>query len=168
MLGCGLPAPAIIISQIKNIFQKKGSALNYQVLLGGDHRLLGLVVRQLRGGEVSGGAALGPEHRRLGCRVGGEAGPGCSRHRRLGRGVSGKARQTGPEPLPGTDQLLLGPHHGRGARHVRNFQEAGHCVAIGVVGAGGSGEAGGELGCGEGGGDQGQQGGAQGEHGEDL
>ena len=51
-------------------------ALHDEVLLGGQHRLLGLVVGELPGAEVGGGAALGEQHRGLGGGVVVEPGPG--------------------------------------------------------------------------------------------
>ena len=49
--------------------------LDQEVLLGGEDSLLGLVVGQLTGAQVGGGAALGEQHGGLGGGVSVESGP---------------------------------------------------------------------------------------------
>ena len=127
-------------------------ALDDEVLLSGDDGLLGLEVSQVCGVEVSGSSALSQEDLSLGGGVSVEPWSGELLDGKLSGSVSlgpGEGGGGGHTEVA-AEELLLGPDDLLGSRDVRDLQEAGDGVTVGIVGAGGSGEASGELRGGQG------------------
>merc|ERR1719413_191036 len=100
-------------------------ALHDEVLLGGEDGLLCLVVSEVSSVEVGWSSALGSQHSGLGSSVGIESWPGQLLHSQLSS-----------------------------SGNVRDLQEAGDGVTVGIVGTGSSREAGRQLGGGQSHGDE--------------
>ena len=118
-------------------------ALDDQVLLGGEDGLLCLVVSEVGSVEVSWSSALGGQHCGLGSRVGAEAWPGELLYGQLGGSVGlspGQGRH--PQAEVSTEQLLLGSDDLASSGNIRDLQEAGEGVTVGIVGAGSSSQSG--------------------------
>ena len=134
-------------------------ALDDQVLLGGEDGLLCLVVSQVSSVEVSWSSALGGQHRGLSSSVGIEAWPGQLLHSELGSSVGLSSGQGGDSTKSQvtTEENFLGFDHLGSSGNIRDLQEAGDGVTVGIVGAGSRCQAGGQLGGGQGRGEEREQ-----------
>ena len=133
-------------------------ALHDEVLLGGEDGLLCLVVSEVSSVEVGWSSALGSQHSGLGSSVGIESWPGQLLHSQLGSSVSLSSGQSGDSQAEvTTEESLLGLDHLSSSGNVRDLQEAGDGVTVGIVGTGSSREASRQLGGGQSHGDQREQ-----------
>ena len=121
--------------------------------MGGNDGLLRLEVSEFRSVEVGRRPALGQQDLGLGSRVRVEAWPGELLDSELSSGVSlssGESSSIGGHSEVTAEQLLLSPDHLLSSGDIRDLEEPGDSVTVGIVGAGGSREAGRELGGGQG------------------